>query len=118
MYKKSFTLLEVLFVLSIASLSLFFIVKSFSRMVTAFDAIRGYTKAMFLVQEVFFNVSQRELKNYKGSKDFIRDGFFVKEEIKKIDDKDIFSVAIHIVWNEGKVKKKLSAFSYVREKNK
>jgi len=116
MHKKSFTLLEVLFVLCIASISLFFLVNTFSRMASALSTIKNYTKAMFLTEEEFFNISQKNLDSYKGQEHLIGEGFSVKEQISKIGNDDIFSVAIHILWGQGKIKKKFSTLSYVREK--
>ena len=115
---KSFTLLEAVFVLTIVSISLLTLIKSFSLIAQADSTIKDYTQAMFLLKS---KLCELKIKGFGNSRKEGRfntpfDKFYWHLNREDLSA-DTAKVDLSVFWGRGSRERKLKIFTCLGKDN-
>ena len=113
--KAGFTLLEVMFALSLVSISFLILINSFSLVAKSYTRAANYTKAMFLLKKKLYSLKTQEFSSddREGifNAPFERFNWRLNKEAASLQD--LTKIALSVYWTEEAKTRELEIITYL-----
>jgi hypothetical protein len=119
MLKKGYLLMEVSVAIAVVSIALAVILRSFTVALKSADLGLEYTKAALLLEDIFWELEETELRQGYLPDDIPLTGDIGKYKWslrrEKTEDTDLENISLNLSWKMRRRKESISASDYFRE---